>query len=152
MAIKTRYLHTNLTVRDLDRQVAFYRDVLGFTVSVPEKTYGGDRVSRLTGVKDASMRVVFLRFPGCGEDGPQLELICYEQQVEGQPGVANRGGFRHIALAVDNSAEAHAAVLAAGGGSVGEVVSQQLKDGRVAANVYATDPEGNIIELKQFPA
>lgn len=152
MAIAARYLHTNLIVRDLDRQVAFYRDVLGFTLVAPEKTYGGESVSRMTGVKDASLRVVFLRFPGCGEDGPQLEVICYNHQVEGQPGVANRGGFRHIALAVDSTEEAYAAVIAAGGGGVGDLVSHKSRDGRVSANVYATDPEGNIIELKQSPA
>ena len=39
-------------------------------------------------------------------------------------------------------------VLAFGGGVVGETVSATYADGRTIKVVYATDPEGNIIELQ----
>lgn len=42
------------------------------------------------------------------------------------------------------------AVLAAGGGVVGEIVTTQTKDGRYVTWAYLTDPEGNILELQAW--
>ena len=60
----------------------------------------------------------------------------------------NAAGFAHIAFEVDNVDEALARVLANGGGTVGETVSATYADGRTILVVYATDPEGNIVELQ----
>jgi catechol 2,3-dioxygenase-like lactoylglutathione lyase family enzyme len=88
--------------------------------------------------------------PGCGDDGPTLEIIHYNRQEDAQTTAPNRPGFGHIAFLVDDVKAAHEAVLAAGGGSVGELVSVYLPGrGRLTA-VYATDPEGNVIELQHW--
>jgi glyoxylase I family protein len=42
------------------------------------------------------------------------------------------------------------AVLAAGGGTVGQVVSLRIPDAGTVTFAYVTDPEGNIIELQSW--
>jgi hypothetical protein len=57
----------------------------------------------------------------------------------------------HIAFAVDDVEAARAAVLEAGGGVVGEVVTLDVAQAGKVTFVYVTDPEGNIIELQKWP-
>lgn len=47
-------------------------------------------------------------------------------------------------------AEARDAVLAEGGGVIGEVVTTGTSDGRRVTWTYLTDPEGNILELQAW--
>jgi hypothetical protein len=44
------------------------------------------------------------------------------------------------------------AVLAAGGGRVGEIVTTSTTDGRRVTWSYMTDPDGNIVELQAWSA
>jgi predicted enzyme related to lactoylglutathione lyase len=46
--------------------------------------------------------------------------------------------------------EALKAVIAAGGGAVGEIASAEVKDVGQIRLVYARDPEGNIVELQKW--
>jgi predicted enzyme related to lactoylglutathione lyase len=41
-------------------------------------------------------------------------------------------------------------VVAAGGGTVGDLVSVDIPEAGRLNFVYATDPEGNVIELQQW--
>jgi len=66
------------------------------------------------------------------------------------PTAVNRPGFGHIAFAVDNVAAAQEAVLAAGGGRVGDVVTLQTSDGKRVTWCYVADPEGNVVELQSW--
>jgi len=150
MAVRARYVHTNLIVRDWDKLVGFYRGVFGCEPAGPEQELSGPWVERITGVPEARIRVLHLRLPGHGEDGPTLELIRYHDQGEGLPSAADRPGFGHIAFAVDDVAAAREAVLAAGGGGVGEVVSVDIPGRGRLTETYVTDPEGNIIELQNW--
>ena len=43
-----------------------------------------------------------------------------------------------------------AAILASGGGQVGEIVTAAYPNSMEAVFVYARDPEGNIIELQSW--
>lgn len=147
MPIQARYAHTNLIVNDFARMVAFYKDVLGFTEAEPMRTQSSEAFARLTGLPGASILNQHLRFPGdTGNGGPTLEIICYNQQLPHDRPAANRPGFRHLCFNVDDVDAAFAAVIAAGGGSLGEVV--RTENPRAFNHiVYATDPEGNILEL-----
>jgi predicted enzyme related to lactoylglutathione lyase len=62
----------------------------------------------------------------------------------------NRTGFGHIAFSVDDVRLAKEAVLAAGGSSVGEIVTLQTATGSRVTWCYVRDPEGNIIELQSW--
>ncbi len=65
------------------------------------------------------------------------------------PGV-NASGFTHLAFAVDDVANSLQTVLQNGGGQIGELVENRYADGRTITVVYATDPEGNILELQSW--
>ena len=65
-------------------------------------------------------------------------------------GGPNRPGFGHIAFAVDDVTAAREAVLAAGGGVVGETVTVEIAGAGEITFAYLTDPEGNIIEVQAW--
>lgn len=148
MIIAATYAHTNLTVRDIDRMVGFYRDVFGCEPIMEEETLSGQWVADITGVAGAELRVMHLCLPGAGDDGPTLEIIAYDDTAESLETRANCPGFGHIAFRVDNVAAARDVVIAAGGGAVGGVVSQDMGARGRITETYVTDPEGNIIELQ----
>jgi predicted enzyme related to lactoylglutathione lyase len=91
-----------------------------------------------------------LRLPGGGPNGPTLEIFQYEPSIEGPPTAANRPGFGHVAFAVPDVPGALEAFVANGGGTVGNVITTRTADGRSVTWVYATDPEGNIVELQAW--
>ena len=145
-----RYGHTNLIADDWERLAEFYEAVLGCVRVPPERDYAGDDLARGTGVPGASLHGVHLRLPGHGPDGPTLEIYTYGTNVAGSEPQANRTGFGHIAFAVDDVAAAREAVVDAGGGTVGDIVTLETADGRRVTWCYVRDPEGNIIELQSW--
>jgi catechol 2,3-dioxygenase-like lactoylglutathione lyase family enzyme len=101
-------------------------------------------------VSNAHLRGVHLRLPGYDQDGPTLEIFSYDQLIQRGLPRANECGFGHIAFAVDDVDEALKAVIAAGGGAVGEIASAEVKGVGQIRLVYARDPEGNIVELQKW--
>jgi predicted enzyme related to lactoylglutathione lyase len=125
MPIRAKYVHTNLIARDWKRLVQFYSDVFGCEPKPPERDMSGAWLNQLTSLRNAHLRGVHLRLPGYGEDGPTLEIFSYDELVEGGMPVANQCGFAHIAFAVDDVEWALEAVIAAGGGAVGNTVTRK---------------------------
>ena len=150
MATNARYVHTNLIARDWQRLAEFYQRIFGCTVVPPERKLSGQWLQKGTGVAGAEIRGVHLRLPGYGEEGPTLEIFQYNQQEKGTDSAVNRPGFRHIAFVVDDVAAARDAVVAAGGGTVGDLVTADITGAGKITFVYVTDPEGNIIELQKW--
>lgn len=146
----TRYTHTNIIAEDWKRLSEFYRSVFGCTVVPPERDQSGEWLDRSTGLKDAHLRGVHLRLPGLGPDGPTLEIYQYTRLEPRLAPAANRVGLGHLAFAVDDVSETHDAVLAAGGRSLGEIVTREIPELGTITVVYVTDPEGNIIELQKW--
>lgn len=148
MTIHARYVHTNLIANDWKRLATFYERVLGCVPVLPERDLSGEWLEAATGVPQARIRGIHLRLPGYGDEGPTLEIFQYDRQLDQSRPAANRPGFAHIAFAVDDVAAARDAVLAAGGGAVGDLVSVEIPGAGQITFVYATDPEGNIVELQ----
>lgn len=145
-----RYGHTNLIARDWRRLATFYADLFGCTPVPPERDYAGPELERGTGVPGATVRGAHLRLPGHGPDGPTLEIYTYSLLADGPAPAVHRPGFGHIAFAVDSVEAAREAVLAAGGGPVGETVTLTTTTGARVTWCYVTDPEGNIVELQSW--
>src|ERR1044071_2944204 len=150
MPIPAKYVHTNLIARDWRRLVQFYREVLGCEPKGPERDLSAPWLDRGNSVPNARLRGIHLRLPGYDDDGPTLEIFSYDQLIEREPPRANECGFGHIAFAVDNVDEALEAVMAAGGGVVGEIAAAEVKGVGLLHVVYARDPEGNIVELQKW--
>ena len=66
-------MHIGLTVTDLNRSVAFYRDVLGLTY-VGKLTMEGEETDKLFGMSGCRAEVGYLKCEGETE-GPLIELI-----------------------------------------------------------------------------
>jgi catechol 2,3-dioxygenase-like lactoylglutathione lyase family enzyme len=145
-----RFGHVNVIADDWRRLADFYTRVFGCELVPPERDYAGNDLSRGTGVPEAALRGAHLRLPGHGPDGPTIEIYQYSQNEPKLPSAANRLGFGHIAFAVDDVEAAREAVLAAGGGSVGEVVTLITATGSRVTWCYVTDPEGNLVELQAW--
>jgi predicted enzyme related to lactoylglutathione lyase len=145
-----KYVHTNLIARDWQALASFYETVFGCARVPPERDLTGPAMEAGTGLPAAHLRGVHLRLPGHGDTGPTLEVFTYDS-LEERPTVAvNRPGLGHLAFSVDDVAAAREMVLAAGGGSVGEVVTVAVPGRGRVTWCYVTDPEGNVIELQSW--
>jgi len=124
----TRLNHAVLYVRDVDRSVAFYRDVLGFHAvdMVPEGFRGA----------------AFLQAPASSNDH---DLGLFEIGEAAGPSGAGRStvGLYHLAWEVDTLAEleALAAKLLAAGALVGS------SDHGTTKSLYGRDPDGLEFEI-----
>lgn len=145
-----RYAHTNLIAKDLSKMISFYVDVLGCRHIGQTRDLRGDWVDRLTGIPGAHIFGEHLALPGYDAGGPTIEVFSYDAVVSNTACAVNASGFTHMAFAVDDVEETLAAVLSRGGVLVGELVHAEYPDGRKANFVYATDPEGNILELQSW--
>jgi len=127
-----------------------YKEVFGCRRVPPERDLSGQWLEDGTGIPGAQIRGVHLRLPGYAGDGPTLEIFEYNHQEERVETAINRPGFAHIAFAVEDVARAREAVLAAGGGEVGDVVTLDVPGAGRVEFVYLTDLEGNILELQRW--
>ncbi len=150
MAIRAKYVHTNLIAKDWRGLAEFYERVFGCMPLRPERNLKGQWLEKGTGVPGAEIEGIHLRLPGHGETGPTLEVFQYNRQAERPATAVDRPGFVHLAFAVDDVGAARDAVLAAGGGVVGEVVSLHVSGAGTVTFAYVTDPEENIIELQRW--
>jgi catechol 2,3-dioxygenase-like lactoylglutathione lyase family enzyme len=150
MAFGARYAHTNLVAKDWRALAAFYERLFGCVPVPPERDYAGAKLDAGTGLSGARLTGMHLRLPGFGEGGPTLEIFHYAELAQRPATAVNRPGYGHIAFGVDDVSAARAAVLAAGGSAVGEVVTLETATGGRVTWCYVADPEGNVIELQAW--
>lgn len=136
--------HMGLQVADLERSLAFYRDVLGFEVVFawnPRAPY----IAELVGYPGVDLHAAILRLP---DSSVFLELLEY-RNVERHPvdtGTANPG-TAHIAFFVDDLDGLYARLTERGVGSVSRPVTPTIGPNRGGRAVYMLDPDGVRVEL-----
>jgi predicted enzyme related to lactoylglutathione lyase len=150
LTVEARFVHTNLIAEDWRRLAGFYEQLFGCTPVPPARDLKGSWLELATGIPDASLQGIHLRLPGYAAHGPTLEIFQYNQVAERAGTASNRPGFAHIAFSVTDVKAAKAEVLAAGGGSLGRVVTLPIPSVGSVTFAYVTDPEGNIIELQHW--
>jgi catechol 2,3-dioxygenase-like lactoylglutathione lyase family enzyme len=122
--------HTNWRVRDLERSLRFYRDVLGLDPFGLEEYNRGERT--IVSLRVTPTFILHLRPDSDFEPGPT-------------------GGYDHLALVVeDTDLEVLARYLAEAGVEV-----ERRLEGVVGARgegeaLYVRDPDGYLIELKLY--
>ena len=124
-----RILHTMLRVGDLERSIAFYRDVMGM---------------KLLRTSDRPDQKYSLAFVGYGDESSDAVLeLTYNYGVERYDlGTA----YGHVAIAVDDAKAACDAVRAKGGTVTRE--AGPVKGGSTVI-AFVQDPDGYKIELIQ---
>ena len=140
--------HTGITVSNLERSMAFWRDVLGFELShTAHQT--GELAEEITGVAGAEINLAVLKMPG----GHKIELLEYLAPLDRKQ-VALRPcdvGLLHVALIVNDLDAVLRKISTSGWKAAGK--AQTLKTGPNAGKrvVYVRDPDGTTIEFMQPP-
>jgi len=120
---QTRIGHVHLTVSDLDRAVAFYRDVLGFEVTT---TYGRDAV-----------------FLSAGGYHHHIGLNTWAGRGAPAPAPGTTGLYHFAILFPDRKSLATTVRRALDAG----VRLEGASDHGVSEAIYLRDPDGNGVEL-----
>lgn len=140
--------HTGLTVRDLDRSLGFYRDLLGMRVVMEQEKRGG-YLAEIVGYPDAHVRMAHLELPAGGH---RIELFQYlEPAPRGEPSEPCAVGLTHVCILVDDLEAAFGRLREAGVRSLSGPVLVDTGVNAGASAVYVRDPDGAIVELCQPP-
>ncbi len=148
MSIK--FEHACLVVQDLRKIVNFYVKTLECEELPWKLSLKSDWIRKGIGVSDADIKGVFLRLPGYDNDGPTLEVFQYTNyEKKMRSPKANNLGINHLSFQVEDVDQILECIIDAGGKPLGKVSKEFQKHNNTEQSlVYATDPEGNIIELK----
>ena len=141
--------HTGITVSNLERSLAFWRDVLGFALShMAHQT--GKMAREITGVAGAEIKLAVVKAPG----GDKIELLQYLAPAERKQHVNLRPcdvGSVHVALIVDDLDAILSAINASGWKAGGKPQTLQSGPNVGKRVVYVRDPDGTTIEFMQTP-
>ena len=141
MILSTR--HTGLVVRDMEKSLIFYRDILGLSV-LKQMKETGPYIERVVGIPDVTLEWIKLQAP----DGSLVELIQYfsgsgaQQEIEDFP--SDRIGCSHIAFTVKDVDQLYRTLIKKG--YYCNSAPQISPDGSVEV-MYCHDPDGIIVEL-----
>ncbi len=139
----TAHNHSSFTVSDVDRSVAFYRDVIGFKVDTVFEAQG-EAIQQITGFPDAHLKVAHLLLGDF-----DLELIQYLAPKGTALDTATCNvGAAHIAFYADDVSKTYQDLQANGVRFRSAPVS--AAPGRPAV-AYFLDPDGITLELSQAP-
>ncbi len=121
--------HITLLCKDVERSVAFYRNLLGLRV-VKQTLNADDRAARHLFFGDEE-----------GRPGTLITCLEYPQLDEGNVGV---GSTHHFALSVESEEELEGwrAYLASRG-----VACSEILDRTYFKSLYLRDPDGHVVEL-----
>jgi len=145
-----KYVHTNIISSNWQSLADFYIQVFECTPVPPARDQSGKWLDRCTGVENAHINGMHLRLPGCGENGPTLEIYSYTEMEEKVESLPNRKGYGHIAFEVDDVAAVLEKVIEYGGSKQGEISQKLVAGVGYITLIYAKDPEGNIIEIQNW--
>jgi catechol 2,3-dioxygenase-like lactoylglutathione lyase family enzyme len=145
----SRLHHTGYTVSDLDRSLAFYRDLLGCEVVATQSKQGG-YLAAIVGYPDAHVRMAHLRAP---DSSHVIELFEYLAPAPGRAETEPRNvGVAHLCFVVDDLAATYERLRAAGVEFFSPPVEVDTGINTGGYSLYLRDPDGIPMELFQPPA
>jgi lactoylglutathione lyase len=138
--------HVGFQVSDLDRSVAYYRDVIGLELIdrlIRDEPY----LSEVTGYPDVSLDIALLVEPN---SRVMLELVRYPDGLGSaiDPATANPG-TGHVCFVVDDVDAIYIRAVSAGYSSVNPPVTPTRGMWTGGRSVYLRDPDGIRVELVQ---
>ena len=138
--------HIAVCVRDLDKSPAFYRDILGMTVTLDaiQDTRGGSRAHTYKHRRD-TRRVVHLGW-GEGEE-PYLVMTCHPGgRSDGEPIKLDQIGVSHFSFTVDDLPGLADELVAKGVEIPGGIAAFKNAQGDLSS-FYALDPDGILVQF-----
>ena len=139
--------HVGLIVRDFDKMVAFYTDLLGQEPDTREEGVEGDDIGSQLGLDGPTLRVAFFRI----DNNAAVELIeVVEPDVEIDHHPQNNVTM-HLCFRVDDAQEAYEKLREQGHEFVAPPVTFSERNGSLegVSWAYFRDPEGNLLEIMQ---
>jgi catechol 2,3-dioxygenase-like lactoylglutathione lyase family enzyme len=140
--------HTGITVSNLERSLAFWRDVLGFELS-HRAHQTGELAAEITGVAGAEILIAVVKAPG-----HKIELLEYRAPAE-----RKRADLRpcdvgsvHIAITVDDLDAVLETIVSSGWKAAGKPQTLTMGPNAGKRVIYVRDPDGTTIEFMQPPA
>jgi len=130
--LDTQFSHVVIAVSDMDRALAFYRDVLGMDVVFDQELTGEPFSGRAIGGLVGGTSIELLRLPGQGADD--------------SPAAYKPVGLQVFSFSVPDLDHAHATIKDA----VGDRAQNPFEVEGVRM-FFVTDPDGTVIEFVQFP-
>lgn len=140
--------HVAIHAQDIDRMVAWYRDVVGFEV-VEGSVFAWENspeIDQIVGIKGSASKVAMMRAANA-----YIEFFEYQS-----PKATNTGrlapsdrGYTHICLDVTDVQGEYERMTK--NGMTFHAPPTIVEGGRIKT-VYGKDPEGNIIELQELAA
>jgi catechol 2,3-dioxygenase-like lactoylglutathione lyase family enzyme len=140
--------HTGITVTNLERSLAFWRDVLGFELS-HRAHQTGELASEITGVAGAEILIAVLKTP-TGHKIELLEYLAPPDRKHVNPRPCDVGSV-HVALTVDDLDAVLSVIEASGWKAAGEPQTLQTGPNAGKRVVYVRDSDGTTIEFMQPP-
>ena len=139
--------HTSFMVANLERSLAFFRDVLGLEV-LGSREIRDDYFGQIVGLPGSVVRAALIRIPG----GHHVELFEYVQprgqSVAPQP---CDPGSTHLALVTYDLPALYQKLKACGADFISTPVLITAGPNRGGYGVYLRDPNGILLELFQPP-
>jgi glyoxylase I family protein len=135
------FSHVCVSVSDLERSLAFYRDGLGLRV-IFDVELAGPGMQAVTGEAGARGRMVGCLVPG----GVTLELLWFAHRAGAAPQPRPATGYTNDSLSVSDLDAAYAALEARGV----RPLQRPVAVGGVRM-FFVADPDGTAIEIIEFP-
>ena len=145
----SRLHHTGFTVSDLDRSVAFYRDLLGCEVIATQEKDGG-YLAAIVGYPDAHVRMAHLRVP---DSEHVIELFEYVSPAGDRADVQPPNvGASHLCFIVADLQAVYKDLLEQGVTSfVSPPIEVDTGINSGGFGIYLRDPDGITVEIFQPP-
>jgi len=145
--------HIAIGVRDMDRSLHFYRDLLGLRVTTDAMEKIGGLKTLFANDQKGQRRAVYLRF----EDGPHASFLVLSQSPRGpsgEPLKLDQIGVHHFAFWVDDLREKIEQLRAAGvpilaGPFEADSVAYGEPPGKKVLTCLFSDPDGTIVQYDQ---
>jgi catechol 2,3-dioxygenase-like lactoylglutathione lyase family enzyme len=148
MNLVNRIHHTGLTVTDLDRSVAFYREMLG-CVEVMRQQKRGGYLAVIVGYPDVDVKMAHLRAPSGDHVIELFEYVTPEPcPTSLEP---RRVGNAHLCFIVEDLDAVYQRLRGAGVDIFSPPVEVDTGANRGGKGLYLRDPDGITLELFQPP-
>lgn len=135
--------HVGITVKDLDKSLFFYRDLLGFEI-VRQMEESGGFIDRISALQNVAVTTVKMIHPSSKNAG-MLELLNYHTHNTDVNKInINHGGITHFALTVTDINKVYNKLLSNG---IEFNCQPQISDDGGAIVTFCRDFENNLIEL-----
>ena len=142
--------HTSFTVSDMERSLAFYRDLLGMQVVVDRRT-SDTYLSTITGFPNVRLHIVYLQLDVRTAISWSLSSI-RATRAKPHPFGRMTPGVGHLCFVVEDLPALYEQLRAAGTTFVSPPVEITAGVNKGGYAVYLRDPDGSPLELLQPPA